>query len=139
MQETTQQDNNIDAKKSSYDGRLKFFELTHMWMMIIANASINNQYEVWLRALRALRGIVAGFVMDKRIIEIKKDIYKLEVQINSVLYSNLNNVNKQKAARYFDNQLQDITDELYIISKDLWLPTKSDKDKLLDLDKLFGG
>ena len=128
----------ISFDKPGYDGRLNYHAILKGYMVAIAQASYEDNYQAWAKLLRDMCGFVAPFIKSDDAQTSKNEIDKCESVMN-ISKSCIIKSNESAMLTIVRKKLRDATDNLYSRSKHLLLPVKSDSEQILDEDEFMKG
>ena len=128
-------DDSNEFDKPSFDGRLQYYKVIKGYMGGIAEASSNSDFNAWFRLIRGLFALVKGFIEPSKATELKDTMRKLKY--NMIMINN--NPDACNLLNYIDDSLQDLTEDLFQVSKHLMLPITKDANGEFNLDELFRG
>lgn len=131
-------DDQIVFDKPGYDGRLNYHAILKQYMVAIAQASYNNNYQSWSILLRDAYGLVAPFIKSTDAAESKKEIEKCDNLVN-VYNSCTSKQNQNQVYGLLRKKLRESTDNLYSRSKHLLLPVKTDSNDTFDAEEFMRG
>ena len=131
--------NSNSFSKPGFDGRLQYYEVLKKYMMGIATASLESDYLAWLRLLNGLFALVKAFVPNQG-----KDIKNKLISVKSN-FANYNsgvmndNINRSLVLSTLDDELQEITECLFVSAKHMFLPTSEDGEDEFDMKDFMQG
>ncbi len=128
-------DDREEFDKPSFDGRLQYYKVMKGYMGGIAEASTGADFDSWFRLIRGLFALVKGFLKPDKAKELKEQMNL--VKRNLIVIST--NEDAGNLVHYIDDSLQDLTEDLFEVSKHLMLPMNKDDDADFNLDDLFKG
>lgn len=111
----------------SYDGRLIYFNHVKEYLTAIAKASVGGEFVEWLRSVQGYFAIVQPFIKKKDAEDINNRLNIIESKYILIMgikeNRNTGNINIR-----LNKDLRLVTQDLFMASKHLLLPIKTDGD-----------
>lgn len=123
--------------KPSYDGRLEYYKVLKAYMLAVAKSSSTEDFSLWLRMLRGMFALVKSFIKESDAVAIKSRFISIKNQLMSMDKSHINA--KTMMARKIDDELQDVTEDIFEAAKHLLLPLSSDSIMEFNEDEFVRG
>lgn len=124
--------------KPAYDGRLEYYKHLKTYWDTLSICAVNNDFEQWYKMLRGYLSRTAGFIKKDELIKIKElfnHIIILRNQLN--LTPGINKTDRWIIESSMTDLLQTIEDSLFIATKDMLVPSKSDDDEEIDIEEFM--
>lgn len=122
--------------KPGFDGRLHYYKIVGGFMRGIAQASIDNNYDVWFNLLNCMFDLVSPFIRDS------KEIETLLTTVENKVYNSnncSNQSNQNVLNRNLERELHKVTRKLYQSAKHMLLPISDETNTEYSSEEFFRG
>jgi hypothetical protein len=119
--------------KPGYDARLQYYEVIKKYMINISNAQYYGDFASWIRLLLGMYSLLKGYVDPEKAKDIKDKLIKIRKQHNVTNPDKvISSAHKKTLNNVLDIKLQEITEDIYVCAKHMFLPISEETEEDFD-------